>query len=489
MRRSAFFVALLLVTSTALAQTIEQALELYRGQNYSQAALSFYDVLRRDPRNDVRDQAEIYLADSLEKLNMLTPALFYYTDVFKAGKSNRYYLNAVEGLLDIDEKFHDPVFVPNIIGQHLDPQSFGQLGEKRIAQVNYIVGELLFRQGKDKQAQTYLEYVSRSTAYYPKALYLLGLIDTRLGQHEQALQRYKMLVDLLGQPTEEQKEIKALAELAVARVAYSLGKYSEASQYFALVPRDSESWFDAMYENAWARFRNEEYGKSLGELQSVASPYFAKRHIPEAYVILGTTYFVNCQWDRVRSAVAEYKKTYDPIEQSLKAYLDHKRNNDAYYTDVVASANGLPEELARQIRRQKRFKDYYFMLEHMKWESEQIRHFAGWQGTRLPDDLATIVSDHAQQLQQAAGIFAQSRLKNLSLQMQNFSSQIAILDFEVTDGERQWLEQGREILKGRRARLPRPEIPNDQWQHWDLQKEYWKDELGNYQVTMRTECE
>jgi tetratricopeptide (TPR) repeat protein len=489
MRRSSFFVALLLMTSTAYAQTIEQALELYRGQDYSQAAQAFYDVLRRDPRNDVRDQAEIYLADTLGKMNLLTPALFYYTDVFKAGKTNRYYLNAVEGLLDLGEKLHDPVFVPNIIGQRLDPQSLGQLGEKRIAQVNYIVGELLFRQGKDKQAQTYLEYVGRQTAYYTKALYLLGLIDTRLGEHEQALHRYKTIVNLLSSPTEDQKEIRALAQLAAARVAYGLGKYSDASKYFAAVPRQSGSWFDAMYENAWARFRNEEYGKSLGELQSVTSPYFSKRHIPEAYVILGTAYFVNCQWDRVRGAVAEYKTTYEPMEQSLRAYLDHKRDNDTYYRDVIAASNGLPEELARQIRRQKRFKDYYFMLDHMRWEVEQIHSVGAWQGTRLPDDLATIVSDHAQQLQQAAGIFAQSRLKNLALQLQNLSSQIAILDFEVTDGERQWLEQGREILKGRRARLPRPEIPNDQWQHWDLQKEYWKDELGNYQVSMRTECE
>jgi hypothetical protein len=63
------------------------------------------------------------------------------------------------------------------------------------------------------------------------------------------------------------------------------------------------------------------------------------------------------------------------------------------------------------------------------------------------------------------------------------------LDFEVADAERKWLEQGKEILKGRRARLPRPDIPNDQWQHWKFAREYWRDELGFYRHTIRSECE
>ena len=79
-------------------------------------------------------------------------------------------------------------------------------------------------------------------------------------------------------------------------------------------------------------------------------------------------------------------------------------------------------------------------------------------------------------------------LLELEAQLRNFEAQINILDFEVADAERQWLEQGKEILKGRRARLPRPDIPNDQWQHWSFDREYWKDELGFIQHSLRSEC-
>jgi hypothetical protein len=73
--------------------------------------------------------------------------------------------------------------------------------------------------------------------------------------------------------------------------------------------------------------------------------------------------------------------------------------------------------------------------------------------------------------------------------LQNFQSQVELLDFEVTDAEAEWLAQGREILKGRRRRLPRPDIPNDQWQHWNFDGEYWKGELGFFQHSIRSECE
>ena len=57
-----------------------------------------------------------------------------------------------------------------------------------------------------------------------------------------------------------------------------------------------------------------------------------------------------------------------------------------------------------------------------------------------------------------------------------------------TNGRYEDMVAAAEILKGRRARLPRPEIPTDQWQHWGFKKEYWKDELGYIEHSLRSEC-
>ncbi|MFC1609344.1 tetratricopeptide repeat protein [Myxococcota bacterium] len=484
-------VACVFCADSARAQSIDEALRLYKKKDYEDAAFVFYDVLQKDANPDHRDQAEIYLAETLRKLDMLVPALFYYTDLFKAGRSNRYYLNAVEGLLRIQQRLHDPLWVPALINELLDPEGFGQLDPDKIAQINYLVGELSFRQRKNQDARAFLEYVPPESPLHPKARYLLGMLDVRADDPEGAQKHFESILDIIDQDESEPelRRVRNLALLAAGRNAYGLGKFDDATNYYRNVPRFSRQWFTAMYENAWAHFRTEAYGRALGELQSITSPYFSRRFIPEAYVIRGTTYFVSCQWDRVRRSVERYKKIYEPMLGGLKGYLEEGREPAEFYRDVVAGGGGrFSIEVAREVRRSKRFKDYHFMLSHMTWERDQVDKIDVWRGSRLAEDVSMILDQHRDATEQVVGTWAKRRLAELHAQLNNFQNQVNVLDFEVADAERQWLEQGKEILKGRRARLPRPDIPDDQWQHWSFDREYWKDELGYIQHSLRSEC-
>lgn len=475
----------------ARAQSIDEALRLYKNHDYEDAAFAFYDVLQNDANADRRDQAEIYLAETLRKTGFLVPAYFYYADLFKAGRSNRYYLNAVDGLLAVQRELHDPLLVPALLDELLDPDGFAQLDPDAIAQINYLVGELSFRRRKNPDARAFLEYVPPESPLYPKARYLLGVLAIRVRDPEGATAHFRAILDRIDEDAsdEELARVRNLALLAMARTFYGLGRYEEASKYYGMVPRLCDAWFTAMYENAWAYFRQEQYGKALGELQSVTAPYFSKRHIPEAYVIQGTSYFANCQWDRVRRAVARYKKVYEPMLAGLQAYLQESRDWPEYYRDVTAGGAGrYAIELAREVRRARRFKDYHHMVTHMDWERSELGQVTVWRGSQLGDDIAAIIDDHRAGIEAVAGKWSKQRLTDLHKQLANFQNQVNILDFEVTDAERRWLEQGREILKGRRARLPRPDIPNDQWQHWAFDKEYWMDELGYIQHSLRSEC-
>ncbi len=478
--------------STGAAETMDEALRLYKSKSYSDAAFAFYDVLQNDPNPDNRDKAEIYLAETLFKRELYIPALFYYTDIFKVGRTNRYYLNAVEGLLKIQEALHDWVLVPSLVNENLDPEGFVNLGPEEIARVNYMIGQLSFTQGKNQDARAFLEYVAPESSFHAKARYLLGILDIRTGKAEDALPHFKAVMDIVpaDSPSQDLLDVRGLAQVAAGRAAYGLGRYAESADYYASVPRFSRHWFTAMYESAWSYYKQSAYGKALGELHSITAPYFAKRHIPEAYVIQGTTYFVNCQWDRVKRAVKTYKGTYEPMLASLKAYLEQDRNPVEIYRDVAEGGNSkFSLELARETRRSKRFRDYHFLLEHIKWEGREVKENPMWRGTRLAEDLSAIIQQQLEGLEPVVGVWVKRQLVNRMAMLQNFQSQVELLDFEVTDAEAEWLAQGREILKGRRRRLPRPDIPNDQWQHWGFDGEYWKGELGYFHHSIRSECE
>lgn len=493
-QRGAFALTLAAAVVSAVpaqAQGIDEALRLYERRDYKAASLALYEVLATEANPDTRDKAQIYLAETLRKMQLWVPALFYYNDIFQLGRQNRYYLNAVEGLLAIQELWHDPIVVPSLINNFLDPEGLSQLDPLKIAQVNYMVGELSYRQGKSGDAKAFLEYVPPESPLHPKAKYLLGLLEIRAGNHTQALTHFQDILRLVqpNTPFSDLKSLRNLAIIAAARTTYGEGRYAEATEYYKMVPRFSEDWFTAMYENAWAYFQQGEYGRSLGELQSVTSPYFKKRHVPEVYVIAATTFFVNCQWDRVRREVEGFRRNYDPMVKQLETYLGAERDPVEYYQDVVKGGAGKFElELARVVRRIKRFRDYHYMLSHIYWEQEFASSITEWKGTELGKAVADVLAEQRGDLEPAVGAWVQLQLRNQLNSLGNFQNQINILDFEVADAERKWLEQGQEILKGRRARLPRPKIPSDQWQHWEFEEEYWKDELGFIQFTLATEC-
>ncbi|MEO1170548.1 MAG: tetratricopeptide repeat protein, partial [Myxococcota bacterium] len=478
----------------ARAQTLDRGLEYFDAGDFEDAALALYDVVWSSPDANERNEAVVYLGLTLQRMGFWGPASYYFSEILKQGPANRRYLNAVEQLLQIQDRYRDHVLVAASIDQFFDGAAFANLPNgDRIDQINYLMGEFNLRRGKVRNAGRFLEFVRKESPYYAEARYLLGLTALRQQQSDAAMEHFESVVSAVPESTDDrdQARVRELALLARARAAYGVGAYENSVTAFQAVPRYSEFWFQSLYEQAWAHYQLGRYGEALGALESVLSPYFAKRHVPEAYVIQATTFFTYCQWDRVRRSVQRYKSIYEPMKSDLDAYLAGQTNPRAgeVLDDLFAGGGGkYPEEIAREVRRVGWFKDLYYSLRHLEWQQEQIESLGAWQGSRMVRDLKLMIEDRVSDTRDFAARWVLQRLRFHAGSLKNFQAQIDILDFELVDAERQWLEQGREILKGRRARLPRPEIPNDQWQHWSITREYWKDELGYYQHTLQSEC-
>lgn len=489
--RHLIFMLVLLVSSVAAAQDLQRGLKDYEAGHYAEAAAVFYEVLARDTIEDKRDTAEVYLADCLKRMGLYVPAYFYYRDLFEAGPRNRFYIAAISGLLEVRDALHDHLYVGMALDEHYDPQAFGGLDKLRAERVNFIIGEISFRQRKYTEAERFLGSVTPESVDYAKARYLLGVLAARGGDNQSARSHFLAVRAHVKADSDdpEASRQRDLALVAAARAAYAQGEFEEAAKLYEEVPRTSEHWFTALYETSWAHFREGDHGRALGDVESVLSPYFVNRHAPEVWVVRATTYFVNCQWDRVRAAYDVYRRTYEPMAAELERYTTGERAPATYYRDVLAGGGKqYAEELAREVRRGQRFKDFHFELTHMAWESRHIAGIEAWTNQRIGRDLRRIIDEQRGELEIALGRHVVAQLRYLNENLKNFTTQMRILDFEVADAERLWLEQGREILKNNRSRLPRPAIPSDAWQHWSKRKEVWRDELGYYRHSLRSEC-
>lgn len=89
---------------------------------------------------------------------------------------------------------------------------------------------------------------------------------------------------------------------------------------------------------------------------------------------------------------------------------------------------------------------------------------------------------------QLLGRLVKTKLNDIKVELSDITTRASIVSLETKTAEADWLEQGREIGGGARGVLPRPFIPDDTFQFWWFRDEYWIDELGFYEYTIKTEC-
>lgn len=484
------------LSDMAYGLTIENAMDTYRSKNYEDSALSFYDVYLNDIDADNRDKAEIYLAESLYKLELYMPAYYFYANIFKTGPNHRYYLNAIQGLLKTREKLRDNYIIPALINQGYNGQQYGRLPAENINEINYLIGSLTYHQGKYDEASAFLESIPGDAGLrFHQGRYLLGLMALQRGDEQRAIQLFTAISDTLTQYSNnadkdwEFHRIWQLSTLAVARILYGQGRFQEAADWYNKIPRFDSMWYVALAESAWNYFQLDDHGHALGQLQSLNTPFFEKHHLPEAAILQATTYYVNCQWDRVRNTLSEFKKRYAPALKTLGEYINNPQDMGTYYRDVAATGNHkFDPNIAREVRRSQKFLDFNHMLEHLNWEERQALHIHQWRGSHLQQDVLSIVKQYQEDLTGSVGLWTRSQLEFQYKSLQNLMNQADIIEFEVVDTEKRWLEAGQNIMKGHRARLPRPDIPSDQWQHWNASSEHWIDEVGFYVHSVKSEC-
>lgn len=485
-------VAAVLSTSSAFAQDIDRAIQAYNDDKYAEAAFLFYDVIQNSSDADSRVKAEYYISQALYKAGLYLPAMIYYGDVFNSGRAHPYFLKATEGLLRVSEKIEDDTLIPEVINKGYSDE-FAKLKAANLNTINYLIGMITQRRGNYAEAKDFLGAVSEKSPLYVKARYLLAIMAIRLESKEpepkysEAIKYFSEIEKMLESATDDQsKKLYRLALLGKARTYYSEGEYGKSIEYYEKVPRFSEDWYDSMFESGWAYFKNEKFGRALGMVQSIQSPYFDDRYRAESWVLKATTYFQMCHFDRARAALEQFFRIYEPMSEQLKPWLEGDQT-DAEMVDLLEKGDPkFPSEIRTQLSANRRFKKFLATVNEVDREIKIAE-------TQFPEGsfkayLTDLLRDQREQRISLTGKLVREQLKREALWLDDFLNQARIIKFETADAERKMLEAGKDITKGPRARGPRPDVPNSRYQYWAFVGEYWIDELGFYEHSIKNEC-
>ncbi|MFL5321484.1 MAG: tetratricopeptide repeat protein [Myxococcaceae bacterium] len=490
----------LFVSSTAFAQAdigaYNRALSSFNSGDFDSAAQAFYELAESSTDQDIRTKSEYYLAQALAKKGLPFAAFIQYATILKAGKAHPYYLKSVEGLVNVQQALQDQDLIPNLLNNNYNDE-WATLPQETLNRINYLIGTIDQRKAKFDEAQGFLEAVTPSSAVYPKAQYLLGIVlgDPRYpggAKPEDAVKAFENVQKSIAPNYEDLQQMKYLATLATGRMFYGLGQFEKSSQAYESIPRFSRYWDQALFENGFARFQGEDFGGAMGSLQALHAPQFSGAFQPESWILKATVYYFSCLYDESKTALAAFDELYLPMQDKLKPIVEGEDKGFDYYFKLIAGDNtndAVPQPVYIWVKSNERLLSSFNVLREIDAEKEAIATNSAWKTSKISRDLVSYLDQNRSTLVQVAGSRAKARLTEAYRNIKTFNDQAEIIRFETAKAEKELAEAGIDQQKLLAEKpLFRPKMPAENWNYWKFQGEFWRDEIGYYQYTLKKGC-
>lgn len=499
-----FAVALAPLAASAQDLTAyNRALAAFNAGDLDTAAPLFFETSERATDPETKGKAEYYLAQTFQKKGLPVSAFVTYAAILKAGPKHPSYLKAVEGLVDIQQQLDEQNLIPSLLNQAYTDEVRDQwvtLPREVLARINYLVGTISHRRGQFEEARSLLEAVPPESRVYAKAQYLLGIVlaDPRFpgrpgeadALDKAALNAFQTVVKQKGERQLELKESRELAMLGLGRLHYGRGEYKESSAAYEGVPRYSRYWDQALFENGFSRFQNEDFGGALGSLQALHAPQFAGAFQPESWILKATVYYYSCLFDEVKTTLAAYDEVYGPMAKQLEPFTGEDMGLIPAFNLVSAAENRkLPRPVYLWIRNNERIREVMRGLATVDSEKRALVNSGAWKGSALATQTVASLEDVRNTLLQVGGTLARSRLREAADNLRTFSDQAEIIRVQTALDQKDLLQAGvdqKAVLS--RQSLYRPAMPGAAWNYWKFQGEFWIDEIGYYQYTLKRGC-
>ncbi|TMB35763.1 MAG: hypothetical protein E6J62_08955 [Deltaproteobacteria bacterium] len=423
-------------------------------------------------------------ARDLEQKRLPVSAFFFYGEALRHAKPGPDAAQAAAGVQRISEALHDEVFGPNLLAR-LDPATIASLPPDVSPRVHAALALLQYRAGKLEDAKREASAVPNDSTAFPQAQYVAGLLAQR-SQPEGAVAIFEGVLS----DRRSSNELRELSHLALARTLYGLRRYPEASAEYGKLPRFSRHWDEALFEGAYADLMRGDPGSALGKLQSLHSPHLSDEFAPESENLAAIVYHQHCLWPQVRTALKRFDLIYLPMRDQVRAVLAR----DPAPAALLASLDGkgdvrLPDPVRHHLRKNERVESMLAYAAKVDDEERRIRGDGELSRSELGKELLDIVARHRELTDGVTAKFVRNRLEDLAHLIDVLEGDKDVVAFEATKGEKGFLEKDVDAKKILSAEvLYRPEQPATGHEYWAFDGEYWPDEIGYYQATIKDAC-
>lgn len=373
------------------------------------------------------------------------------------------------------------------------------------SEINFYVGQFHYYQGNLDEALRALGQVkSENQDVYLRARYLEGVTHVRkndarkASESMKAILRYEKTTGVKGQAG---KKLYRMALLSMARIFYTIAgigndpkKYRTAIRYYNEIPEYSPDWLESLLEVSWSNFQIDNYGRSLGNLHTLNSPYFEEEYFPEALVLESVILYRHCHYDETLKSIDRFIKSYRDLWKELDTQLKVPRDPNQFYA-WLARMSQQGADLSLRLKRifnaaladRKLNRSFRFIL-HLNREIRSLKKLSQNAAmTALAASLLAELSAFRELVLGEVGSLARSRLQSVHRDLRRHLTDALKVKFETLSAQKRDIEQNR-ASRGNTDISTGGVAIDKEHMYWPFEGEYWKDELGSYTVAIQSRC-
>lgn len=366
----------------------------------------------------------------------------------------------------------------------------------------FILGRRSFQKKDFKKAIEYFDKLHKDHRYFPEGQLLKAQVYGEQKDYDKESETYfscqKAAEKEEGRVDNEKikryyRMIYEVCLINKARRLYKLGKFQESLDAYNQIPKQSYKWPYILLEKAWAYYMLGDYNRALGLLITYKSPLLDTYFFPEAEYLSALIYYRLCLYDDALVVINQYYQFYRPRFNQLEAVLRKNRNSQNYFYNLMFTPGDeldKQEEFVRHIvtrlKKQTRFSLDFNSVHKLDQEMARIKKNEKKAAQdAFIDHLASVRENMINKINYNAKTDIFNFLESVPL----FSSELFKVNLEVISKKKDLVYGNRKLISDR-SRGDYSNVKRSRFeQFWKFEGAFWADELGDYSLGLKSNCQ
>ena len=415
------------------------------------------------PDSDDAIEGMLAVGVALRHLKLYYAATMVFKEVALKRISSELASKALYELALIDhESYLDPL---EMVDDFLNSNEFGTLHPDIQSFVSYYVSMNDLIVGFRNWSKIEAAQVKSDSYWAHKTQYLKALNEITQNKLDEAEAR---LTRILQNP-DVHARLKNRAELQIARISFERKDFIKASNiYKKLEDFPQRERGRILLERAWSNYYLKNYSESLGILQGLKAPFYMVSAAPERYVLEMIIYKQLCYFEKVSDVAKEYYNVFGDSIKDIKKRRDLKKNK---VISQFAMTNMRLQEQAN-------------FINQLREELEMIKEL-DLKDFKYFKDIEKKYADKDSEIQKRLFFMLDQVYPHVSEEVLDSEEQVKFLDYTAK------LDALRIVRKGEERHYKSESISYVEFDkvYWPVEEEYWNDELDDYQVLIKSQCD